>query len=89
MDNVETFTLFVIQNLVQFPELVRVEKAETEQGSLLSVTVDPSDMGRVIGKKGSTAQSVRHLLQAIGAKHDAHYSMRVVDSNPNKESSNA
>lgn len=85
MDDAEYFTLFVIQNLVQFPEHVRVEKTMDERGVLLSVTVEPSDMGRVIGKRGNTAHSLRQLLHALGMKHDARYSMKIVDVNPKPE----
>lgn len=86
MDDAEFFTQFVVQNLVQFPEYVRVEKTLDERGILLSVTVEPSDMGRVIGKRGATAHSIRQLLHALGMKHDAKYSMRIIDTNPREES---
>lgn len=85
MDDAEFFTLFVIQNLVQFPEFVRVEKTTDERGILYSVTVEPSDMGRVIGKKGATAHSVRQLLHALGMKHDTRYSLRINDVNPRED----
>lgn len=86
MDDAEYFTLFVIQNLVQFPESVRVEKTLDERGALLSVALDPSDMGRVIGKGGVTATSIRQLLHALGMKHDMRYSLRIIDTNPKEES---
>lgn len=86
MNDAETFTLFVIQNLVQFPEVVRVEQSADERGALLSVTVDPIDMGRVIGKQGNTVQSIRTLLHALGMRHDARYSLKIIDTNPREES---
>lgn len=89
MDDAEFFTLFVIQNLVEFPESVRVEKSLDQRGILLSVIVEKSDMGRVIGKQGATAHSIRQLLHALGMKHDARYSMKIIDTNPREESDNA
>jgi len=43
------------------------------------LTVDPEDRGRVIGKRGSTAQSLRSLLRALGTKNDARYNLKIVD----------
>lgn len=85
MDEIEFFLLFVVQNLVNFPEFVRVSKVIDEQGILLHVTVEPSDMGRVIGKKGAIAASIRTLLHALGSKHDMRYSMKVIDGNIKEE----
>lgn len=82
MDDVEFFLQYVIQQLVNFPEVVKIERTDDERGTLLSLTVDPSDMGRVLGKRGGTAQAVRKLLQAVGSKHEAHYSLRIIDVNP-------
>jgi hypothetical protein len=50
-----------------------------EKGVLLELTVDPEDLGRVIGKRGSTAQSLRSLLRALGTKNDARYNLKIVD----------
>ena len=44
------------------------------------LTVDPEDLGRVIGKRGATAQSVRTLLRALGTKNDARYNLKIVDN---------
>jgi hypothetical protein len=47
---------------------------------LLELTVDPEDLGRVIGKRGATAQSLRTLLRALGTKNDARYNLKIVDN---------
>jgi len=51
-----------------------------EKGVLLTLTVNPADLGRVIGKRGSTAQSLRTLLRALGAKNDARYNLKIVNN---------
>ncbi len=51
-----------------------------EKGVLLELTVDPEDLGRVIGKRGATAQSLRTLLRALGTKNDARYNLKIVDN---------
>jgi predicted RNA-binding protein YlqC (UPF0109 family) len=57
-----------------------VERRIDEKGVLLELTVDPEDLGRVIGKRGATAQSLRTLLRALGTKNDARYNLKIVDN---------
>lgn len=76
----QQFVEFVIKSLVTKPEAVQVERRIDEKGVLLELTVDPEDLGRVIGKRGATAQSVRTLLRALGTKNDARYNLKIVDN---------
>src|SRR5690606_39677553 len=61
-------------------DAVIVERRIDEKGVLLELTVDPDDLGRVIGKRGATAQSLRTLLRALGTKNDARYNLKIVDN---------
>ena len=47
---------------------------------LLELTVDPEDLGRVIGKRGATAQSLRTLLRALGTQNDSRYNLKIIDN---------
>lgn len=76
----EQFVEFVIKSLVTKPEAVQIERRIDEKGVLLELTVDPEDLGRVIGKRGATAQSVRTLLRALGTKNDARYNLKIIDN---------
>lgn len=78
----QQFVEFVIKSLVSKPDKVIVERRIDEKGVLLELTVDPEDLGRVIGKRGATAQSVRTLLRALGTKNDARYNLKIVDNGP-------
>lgn len=89
----EQFVDFVVKSLVTKPDAVVIERRIDEKGVLLELTVDPEDLGRVIGKRGATAQSIRTLLRALGTKNDARYNLKIVDngeerpaSSPRKES---
>ena len=62
------------------PDKVAVDRKIDEKGVLLSLTVDPSDVGRVIGKRGVTAQAIRVLLRALGTKQDARYNLKIVNT---------
>src|SRR5690606_32194830 len=59
-----------------------------EKGVLLTLTVDPEDLGRVIGKRGATAQSLRTLLRALGTKQEARFNLKIVDNGVPKSERN-
>jgi len=80
----QQFVEFVIKSLVSKPDAVVVERRIDEKGVLLELTVDPEDLGRVIGKRGATAQSVRTLLRALGTKNDARYNLKIIDNGPER-----
>jgi len=81
MNNIDQeFIEFVVKSLVGKPEAVQVERRIDEKGVLLELTVDPEDLGRVIGKRGATAQSLRTLLRALGTKNDARYNLKIIDN---------
>ena len=62
------FVEFIVKNLVDQPEKVSVTEVEGERITILEVKVGDGDMGKVIGKRGNTAQSIRTLLGAASAK---------------------
>src|SRR6185369_3375481 len=76
----QQFVEFIVKSLVSKPEAVTIERRIDEKGVLLELTVDPEDLGRVIGKRGATAQSLRTLLRALGTKNDARYNLKIVDN---------
>ncbi|HSH17825.1 MAG TPA: KH domain-containing protein [Candidatus Saccharimonadales bacterium] len=76
----QQFVEFVVKSLVARPDAVEVTRRIDEKGVLLELTVDPDDLGRVIGKRGATAQSIRTLLRALGTKNDARYNLKIVDN---------
>src|SRR5471030_257366 len=74
------FIEFVVKSLVNNPDAVKIDRRIDEKGVLLELTVDPEDLGRVIGKRGGTAQSIRTLLRALGTKNDARYNLKIIDN---------
>lgn len=76
----QQFVEFIVKTLVSKPENVTVEREIDERGVLLSLTVDPEDVGRVIGKRGATAQSIRTLLRVLGTKNGARYNLKIVNT---------
>ncbi len=78
----QQFVEFIVKSLVGNPDAVQIERRIDEKGVLLELTVDPEDLGRIIGKRGATAQSLRTLLRALGTKNDARYNLKIVDNGP-------
>ena len=79
----QQFIEYIVKSLVGHPDDVTVERVIDEKGVLLSLTVNPEDLGRVIGKRGVTAQSLRTLLRALGTKNDARYNLKIVNNDDN------
>jgi predicted RNA-binding protein YlqC (UPF0109 family) len=81
----QQFIEYIVKSLVSKPDEVKIERRIDEKGVLLELSVDPEDLGRVIGKRGATAQSLRTLLRALGTKNDARYNLKIVDTGPPPE----
>ncbi len=76
----QQFIEYIVKSLVGHPDAVKIERRIDEKGVLLELSVDPEDLGRVIGKRGATAQSLRTLLRALGTKNDARYNLKIIDT---------
>ncbi len=76
----QQFIEYIVKSLVGNPDAVKIDRRIDEKGVLLELTVDPEDLGRVIGKRGATAQSLRTLLRALGTKNEARYNLKIVDN---------
>ncbi len=81
----QQFVEYIVKSLVNSPEDVVVERIIDEKGVLLTLTVHPNDLGRVIGKRGVTAQSLRTLLRALGSKNDARYNLKIVNNDGDEQ----
>jgi predicted RNA-binding protein YlqC (UPF0109 family) len=81
----QQFVEYIVKSLVGNPDDVIVERLIDEKGVLLTLTVNPEDLGRVIGKRGVTAQSLRTLLRALGTKNDARYNLKIVNNDDERE----
>jgi len=82
----QQFVEYIVKSLVGHPDDVTIERIIDEKGVLLTLTVNPEDLGRVIGKRGMTAQSLRTLLRALGTKNDARYNLKIVNNDEDRES---
>lgn len=76
----QQFVEYIIKTLVNNPDKVKIDRTIDEKGVLLSLEVDPEDVGRIIGRRGATAQSIRTLLRALGTKNDARYNLKIINN---------
>jgi len=71
------FLDFVVKALVDNPSAVVIDRTVDEMGVLLSLAVDPADMGKVIGRQGNTAKAIRTLLRVVGMKNNARVNLKI------------
>jgi predicted RNA-binding protein YlqC (UPF0109 family) len=70
---------FIAKSLAEDPSAVSVEVSERHDKVVLSLSVGPNDMGRIIGRRGRTAQAIRALVGAAGARDGVTTSVDIVD----------
>jgi len=79
----QEFLEYVIKALVDHPEDVKIERKVDEMGVLLSLKVNPEDMGQIIGRQGATARAIRNLVRIVGLKNHARVNLKIEE--PEKE----
>jgi len=73
------FLEFIVKAIVSKPEAVQVERKIDEMGVLLTLKVDPNDMGTVVGRQGATAKAIRSLLRIVGIKNNARVNLKIAE----------
>lgn len=71
------FLVYVVKSLVDHPEDVKVDRTVDEMGVLMTLDVNPEDMGKVIGRNGATAKAIRTLLRVVGMKNQARVNLKI------------
>jgi predicted RNA-binding protein YlqC (UPF0109 family) len=69
----------IAKALVDIPDEVEVKSVEGEQITVLELKVAPSDLGKVIGKQGRTARSIRTILGAAGMKLNRRFTLEILE----------
>ncbi len=76
-ENDSQFLEYVVKALVDNPNDVKLTRVVDEMGVLLTLDVNPADMGKVIGREGNTAKAIRTLLRVVGMKHNARVNLKI------------
>lgn len=77
MEQDHAYLDFTIKALVDNPDAVAITRSVDEMGVLLTLTVSPDDMGKIIGKDGNIAKAIRTLLRVVGMKHNARVNLKI------------
>ena len=70
---------YIAQNLVEHPQAVDVQETETDGNVVLELRVDPSDMGKVIGRQGRIAKEIRTLMLSVAQRQGKKVSVEIMD----------
>ncbi len=73
----QEFLDFVVRSLVDTPDAVKTDRRVDEMGVLITLKVDPNDMGKIIGRNGQTAKAIRSLLRVVGVKNNARVNLKI------------
>jgi len=77
VENDKEFLEYVVKALVDHPGDVKIDRKVDEMGVLLSLKVNPEDMGQIIGRAGSTARAIRALVRIVGLKNQARVNLKI------------
>lgn len=80
------FVEYVVKALVDKPDEVKVDRKVDEMGVLITLDLNPEDMGKVIGRQGNTAKALRTLLRVVGMKHNARVNLKINEPEGGKQS---
>ena len=75
----QDFVEYIVKTFVEKPDKVTTSRTIDERGVLIELTVDPEDMGKIIGKQGQTAKAIRTLLRVVGAKNNARVNLKIIE----------
>ncbi|RLF35313.1 MAG: RNA-binding protein [Thermoplasmata archaeon] len=73
----QEFVEYVVKAIVNHPDDVRVDRKVDEMGVLLTLKVNPEDMGTLIGRAGSTAKAIRTLTRIVGLRNNARVNLKI------------
>jgi predicted RNA-binding protein YlqC (UPF0109 family) len=73
----QEFLEYVVKALVDNPSAVKVDRKVDEMGVLITLKIDPADMGKIIGRNGQTAKAIRALLRIVGLKNHARVNLKI------------
>lgn len=79
MENDQAFVEYVVKAMVDRPEDVSSDRTVDEMGVLITLKVNPQDLGQIIGRQGQTAKALRTLLRVVGAKHHARVNLKIYE----------
>ncbi|OGY80003.1 MAG: hypothetical protein A3B74_05080 [Candidatus Kerfeldbacteria bacterium RIFCSPHIGHO2_02_FULL_42_14] len=84
----QEFVDYVVKSIVDNPDAVEAVRTVDEMGVLITLKVNPTDLGQVIGRQGQTAKAIRTLLRVVGAKHQARVNLKILEPEGDRKGGN-
>jgi hypothetical protein len=81
----QEFVEDIVKAIVSNPSDVKIERKVDEMGVLLTLKVNPEDMGVLIGRNGSTARAIRALVRIVGLKNNARVNLKIEEPEGREE----
>ena len=75
----QEFTEYIVRAIVNHPDDVKTERTVDERGVLITLHINPDDMGYVVGRQGQTARAIRTLLKKIGARNNSRVNLKIYE----------
>ena len=88
MEKDQEFVEYIVKAIVSHPEDVQTERVIDEMGVLITLKINPADMGYVIGRQGQTARAIRTLLKIVGARNNARVNLKIQEPEGSTRGSN-
>ncbi|MFZ4099922.1 MAG: KH domain-containing protein [Chlamydiia bacterium] len=73
------FVEYIVKNLVDHPELVKITEIQGTNTVILELSCDPSDIGKIIGKAGKTINAIRGLLMAVASRNGIRVNLEILE----------
>jgi len=89
MEQDQLFVESVVKQIVNHPDDVKTDRIVDERGVLITLHINPEDMGYVIGRQGQTARAIRILLKIVGAKNNARVNLKIYEPEGSRRFHNA
>ncbi|MFH1315371.1 MAG: KH domain-containing protein [Candidatus Uhrbacteria bacterium] len=89
MEKDQEFVEYIVREIVNHPDDVRTERTVDERGVLITLHINPDDMGYVIGRQGQTARAIRTLLKIVGARGNARVNLKIFEPEGSRGPRNA
>lgn len=77
MQTDQQFIETIVQSIVSHPQEVRTDRIVDERGVLITLNVNPEDIGYVVGRQGQTIRAIRILAKIVGAKNNARVNVKL------------
>ena len=80
------FVAYIVKNLVDHPEKVRINEVGGTQTLIIELTVEKSDIGKIIGKEGRTINAIRTLLMSVASRNGIRVSLEIIEEGKSSSS---